>query len=717
MTARVALIVLAFALGVISEVVAQLPERLYGVVQDETGEPLYGASVYVLHHTEAGTTTDWEGRFSLSLKNITPNDTLIFTFVGYDTVSKLLSEIKTKDLIVKLELASALLGEITIEASRPIAETFSVAKIEKLQIYLNASAAGDPLRAVSLLPSSTNLDESASPSLRGSPSSWTRVYLNGVPVYRPVRNSTISGAGTFSLFNAELLKDELVFASNPPLTLGQSSAGLISLTTANKLESNQYDISAGLAHGGFLFSQKLGAESFVQAYANYQFDDWFLPVNKALAEDLKHFYTRDGGLHFVKRFGENSNIKYYGYLIDEGSDFISQQYNYTGLAKGRKKRTFHTLRYEIRSDRNVFFVNGGYDISDSGYKFGVIDSEQKEQQAYGSLNYKYIWSENLNTQIGVSDLYVKRTFGGDIPEYPFLVAPGSPIISETETEERHRVEAYFYGKWFPIEGWTIGAGVRPTIPINGQTAYLSGQLSAKYEWEKGNSLMLSGGRYYSDFVPVYDDVRHRIIRSDQIALEYRLDGEDLLANIGLYFKKERDLATERDILGLEYFLEQRFLTKFRANLSMTWAHGTEKSLGKDYPVSYLPPIFVKFGFDFQDPRLFSFGLNWQYRQGSYYTMIDGASFDPEKGGYIPSFSSEINGEQFGDYQTLNISANKLIPIGKQTIIVYITASNILDNKNEWEWRYTENYSDKSPAHYQRRTLYLGVVFKFGQVSN
>jgi TonB-linked SusC/RagA family outer membrane protein len=65
-------------------VYAQAQQRdltVNGVVKDESDEPLPGASVVVKGNTSKGTSTDFDGRFSLS--NVDPEAVLIISYIGY----------------------------------------------------------------------------------------------------------------------------------------------------------------------------------------------------------------------------------------------------------------------------------------------------------------------------------------------------------------------------------------------------------------------------------------------------------------------------------------------------------------------------------------------------------------------------------------------------------------------------------------------------------
>lgn len=183
-----------FFLGVISSCFAQ--NVLTGVVKDEKGEPVFAANVYLKSNLQKGVTTDFDGVFNLKLENL--EDTLIISFIGYETRKIAVNSINFGEkLTIVLAENSQTLAEVIITAQDPISEQFSVVKMKKLDIYLNPVSQGDPLKATTILPASTNTNETANPSLRGSSSDRSRVILNGVPIYNPVRASQLNNQGFF----------------------------------------------------------------------------------------------------------------------------------------------------------------------------------------------------------------------------------------------------------------------------------------------------------------------------------------------------------------------------------------------------------------------------------------------------------------------------------------------------------------------------------------
>lgn len=75
--------------------------------------------------------------------------------------------------------------KVIIVTKDPISEKFSVQKLNRMDIYLNPASNADPLKAISILPASTNVEETANQKFRGGSADRSRVYLNGSPILNP----------------------------------------------------------------------------------------------------------------------------------------------------------------------------------------------------------------------------------------------------------------------------------------------------------------------------------------------------------------------------------------------------------------------------------------------------------------------------------------------------------------------------------------------------
>ena len=88
----------------------------------------------------------------------------------------------------------------------PILKDFSIKEVKRLDVYNNPNTFGDILRAAANLPSSTETEESAEISIRGTGSNQSVLFFNNVPIYKSFRGTnTIAGLSTFSNL-ADLVK-------------------------------------------------------------------------------------------------------------------------------------------------------------------------------------------------------------------------------------------------------------------------------------------------------------------------------------------------------------------------------------------------------------------------------------------------------------------------------------------------------------------------------
>jgi len=89
---------------------ANAQTNVTGVVKDDTGETLPGASV-IIKGTSKGTITDLNGKFSLSVSN--PNSAVLkISYIGMKNFELAIKGGQTKDLQIKLESNSNQLNEV-----------------------------------------------------------------------------------------------------------------------------------------------------------------------------------------------------------------------------------------------------------------------------------------------------------------------------------------------------------------------------------------------------------------------------------------------------------------------------------------------------------------------------------------------------------------------------------------------------------------------------
>jgi len=689
---------------------------LKGLVKDSRDEPIFAANVYLKSNAQLSTSTDLDGKFQLPISSM--NDTLIVSFVGYKIKKISLNKRSLSDsLIVVLKGSGYSLAEVIITARNPISEDFSAVHLTKLDIYLNPTSQGDPLKAISFLPSSTTTDESANPSFRGSSIDRTRVFLNGVPIYQPVRNTQINKVGGFSIFNTEVVGNEYAYASNPPLIYGNTSSGLVDITTLTELPHNQLQFSATLASFGIFLSQKIKQNSFTQLFSNYQFSGPFIQVNKPSVANLNEFGMKDAGLNYHAKLSKRVEFNSFNYFITENYDAGTEAYTYVGQSTSSKNRFFSINNLMYYMNNGVLSINTGFDKAKKDFLFGNIISHKKILQTYASANYKHFVSNSMSIQTGLTYDYQSNIFDDLIPLYFYAQSPSSPNYQQTTDINNHNIEAYLYSNWNLTDQWNVFYGLRSNIPTNTQRSYLSSQLGLRYTINNDQSLSLSGGKYNSYSLPDFYHKQFNLLKSNQIALEYTYKHKNTLLKAASFYIDEtgqEPTDTPLNISGINTFgaelSYERYLHRYlKITLANTYLNQILTVDGGTYNGDKKFDFFIKASLNYTNPKLFSSSLIYIGRPGSYDTPIIGSTFDTKTSFYNPTFSNDLYSQQAGSYNRFDVNLSRHFEFNKTAITCFMSVNNVLNTQNESGISYNTNYSTGNPYYYQLRTWFFGIM--------
>lgn len=697
--------------------------KLVGKVVDAKKSPIFAANVYLsdLRHV---TITDLDGRFELSIDQISPEDTLVVSFVGYQKSTIKLSELdfnESHEFLLFEDLTS--LESVTVIGRNPISESYSISKLERLEIYGIPIAAGDPLKAVTALASSTDTDETANPSLRGSSADRSIVTLNGVPVLNPVRNSQISGIGNFSLFNTEIISEQYIYASNPPLTYGNSTGGLVEIKTSHDVYENQTQFSAGLANLGLFLTRKIKDNSFIQAYSNYQFNDLFTMVNKESMGKLNSFGNYDVGYNLKIRINDKLSFNSFSYGINEFYNMESEQFSFVDNSIADNKRVFTINNLILTTPKGILSLNSGYDIASSNYKYGIIKSSKKNNISYTSIDYKWLLHSDIVLQFGTSYTHSRYSFRDTIPKFYFSLTPDSPYFSTDTTLSNNNLESYFFTKWQINNKMVLSSGVRSNLPLNNQKHYLSFQLGLRYDVKPNSSFLLSFGKYHNYSIPNYSLYKYRLLNSNHLALDYSFKTNRMLINTAVYYKNDSGENTPQDALeglviydklehfGLELSVERDFYSYFKFYLANTFLNQTLYYDGEEYTGSKSLKYFIKTSLSYNNPKLFNLSLTYITRPGLYYTNIIGSEYISEYDMLTPVYGI-YNNDQYNNYNNFSLSINRYFRLNNSAVIAFASISNILNAHNERMSIYNNDFSFSNFDYYQKRTIYFGAIFRF-----
>lgn len=614
------------------------------------------------------------------------------------------------------------LAEVTIVAKNPISEKFSVVKIEKLDIYFNPVSNADPLKAITILPASTNVSETANPTLRGGDADRSRVYINGSPVLNPVRNGQDNGLGNFSIFNTELIDKQYVYASNPPLTYANSSAGIVEIETNKKLVQENLQLSLALSSTGFLLNKRVGKDHFVQFYVNHQFSDIFLDLNKKSLPNLYNFSTNDGGLNAHFRINEKASFNSYNYFIDEAYESKNYRLNFAGDSKARQRRFFSVNSFDYLYGRSKFKISTLLDFSDQNYNFGVIDSNTKYLQFYSSFSHKYKINNNITFQYGVDYSTSKYNYDEVRPVYYYALENGSLTYINKAKDNFQYLESYIYSNYEFLNNFGISAAIRKNLPLEKHTDFTSYQMASHYELDKKNRFVLSVGNYHSYTTPNYISHQISLLSSSQAALDYYYDIKNFQFTSAIYFKKDdgnfvfssSESFDKVKTIGFEVSSNYYISKHFSLRISNSSLYQKIKSNNSEYNSNLNLKYFVKAQLTYYNPKLFTTSLAFSSRPGNFFTNVESANFNTAANAFEPTFG-DLNSAVYNNYSKLDFTINKVFKIKNNGLVSYISINNILNSKNQSSINYNQDYSQTFFNYYQQRIIYLGFQYRINKL--
>ena len=679
---------------------------LNGQILDEaTDEPLAGANIYPLNDWQRGTATDAQGYFTLETSE---NDTLMATFMGYREQVVVASQ---KELTVRLQAVDQNLEAVTVEAASLVAEEFSIKKIEQMEVYTNPNAKGDPLLAVNALPAATTLDESANISLRGSRPGQTGIFLNDVPIYDAVRFGQLNGIGTFSIFNTALIQQLQVFPSNPPLEFGNTSAGLISLQTIERVpEQASGSLALSPANLGAFATLPTGAESALTLFGNFQPSGMIRALNPESLADLKHFQTLDFGAHYVHKLGR-SQLKVFNYSVSEGYRFTSRHPSGDGTFRQRKRRNFTVARYQTRYDHALVSINGGFSLSRMHFAVGNLDVQLDQRDLYLSANYARFW-DTWTLKTGLTYDTRRAQYAGQWATYDYARGVDHPTSPLRSTLTNRVPEGYAYAKYQPNDRWTLGAGLRKNMPSASQQHYLSYQANVHRRIWSHQTLTASVGRYHQYVIP-QEDTPSSFYRSHQLALDYQYQRKQRTLTTALFYKETKHGTQRNQVYGAEVSADIRWSSRLRTQASYTYLNATvhdgDRRFASPYDLSY----FTRGSVTYKITSQWTLSVIAQYRQGTYYRPVTGSFWNDDLTVYAPQYAAPDQAERLPDYSTIDFSVARVWPLsGDISMVAFGSINNLLNRQNVRAIDYNEDYSVSSNELFSQRVLYFGVVLQW-----
>jgi hypothetical protein len=497
--------------------VAQKKLVISGTIKDATtGETLIGATVRIKELSNVGTTTNGYGFYSISAPQ--GEYTLLFTYIGYETVSKTISLSKGQAINMALTPKSNL-QEVLISANRPnneqiISPQMGVEKLNMAQINQVPVVLGekDILKTVTLMPGVKSGGEGNSGFyVRGGASDQNLILLDEATVYNASHLF-----GFFSTFNSDAIKDVNLYKGGMPAEYGGRLSSVLDIKM-NDGNNQDFTVQGGLG----LIASRLKIEgpivkdkgSFMIS-ARRTYIDFFLKASKDSTIKGSSLYFYDLNAKANYHFDDHNAIYLSGYF---GKDVLGLK-DLFGTNWGNSTGTVrfnHIFSNKLFSNTSLVFSNYNY----------VIQSFQSANSFKAtSMITDFNFKEDL--QYAISNEHQLK-FGINVLHHS--IAPGDITTDATSSFNTRSVErrygyenaAYVSDDWKASDKLSILYGLRLSMfsligpgtfstydaagNITGSTTYGSGstvksyynlepRMSAAYQLNEVSSVKISYNR-------------------------------------------------------------------------------------------------------------------------------------------------------------------------------------------------------------------------------
>lgn len=633
------------------------------LVDTETNKSLPFANVQNLT-TEEVTITDTLGSFQIGAL---PQDTIEFSFIGYEAVKKLAGEITEKEPIQMVSV-SIVLDQVEVETERsPAIEQFDKIRpgmqtLRKDVIFQLPTIAGEPdfVKVITLMPgSSKGIEGSNDFFIRGGAADQNLVLLDGAPVY-----NTGHLFGFLSVFNPSAIGEVNIMTGGFPAEYGGRLSSIIDIRS-KELSKNQLLVEGGIG----VISSRVSAEIplikdklAIQLAGRRTYADKV--VDMVGAEELPYYFY---DMNFNLDYSLNDNTRlHYGFYF--GDDIL----NYDGT-RGRNDdpsgssfvigNHIQTLSLEknyrnFSSDTDLSFTRFDYQINNyfQDNRLNVVSDIRDI-----GLKQKFTQPISVNDKIHVGFSTIRRSVNTNLINVEGELAE---VIPSSEGEQVNVFEGAIFGEWEFKRGKLEGIlGTRVS------TAFVSGEkywqpeprAALRYALDDRWALKASYTRMSqyihrvssSSFAlptdvwyPVDPQVKPQTANQWTLGASRLLEKEEIVVSAELYYKRMKNLVEFREgtnlVLNPEFregllqgdgqsygfeWLVRKDIGKFKGWLSYTlsWTQRQfdELNEGRVFPARYDRRHNGSVVANYSLNDRWSFSMVWEFISGARFTPIIG----------------------------------------------------------------------------------------------
>jgi outer membrane cobalamin receptor len=658
--------------------------EIYGTVTDLKNEPILGASVY-LEGTYDGASTDEKGAFSFTTEE-KGTQTLVVSFVSYETYIKIDNVTTFRNLMIKLRDDVNALDAVTINAGMfEAGEKAKVTVLKPLDIVTTASAVGDVLGALQTLPGTSATAEDGRLFVRGGDAEETQIFIDGVRVFTPY-SPTPNNTPTRGRYSPFLFKGITFSTGGYSAEYGQALSGVLDLKTIDKPDQEKTEVSLMSVGAGIGNTQIWGNNSLSinTSYINLQpYTEIFPDRNRW----LKPFQSANGETVYRHSFKDDSMLKIYGAFSYTSLGVIQDDINFVdGFRFELNNRNLYINSSYKNKLGNNWKIETGISFTNDKSTLKIVDDlvNNGENSAHFKVKLKKQFTSRFRISFG-SEYFVTNynenftTVTNDTFKYGFN---NNVFASFAETD-------IFFSKNLAVK-----IGIRGEHSSIVDEFTVSPRASLSYKSSKNSQVSLAYGQFYqnprNNYLKFSQNLKAE--NTSHLIANFQHTKKNQIFRIEAYYKDYKDLVkfdTEVPLFssnfsnggsgfakGIDVFWRQNQKIK-NTDYWISYSFlNTERNF-RNYPTKATPNFASTHNFSFVAKHWVE---NWKSQLGIAYNFASGRTYtnpNNSEPNFLSSKTKPFN----------SVSLNWAYLIDQQKIL-YLSINNALGTGNVFGYNYS-----------------------------
>ncbi len=384
------------------------------ILEEATGEPLIGATVYV-EDLKMGIVTDIDGHFRLAV--VPGKYKVLFNYMSMKQLEYYLQVYSSGDITIEMKKTLVEIDEARITANlydnvkgmQMGYERIAIKSIKEIPVILGER---DILKVAQMLPGVQNVGEGSSGiNVRGSSTDENMFYINKIPVY-----NTSHLFGFFSAFSPDIINNFTLYKSNIPARYGGRLASIFDITTrqgSKKKFFGKGGISPVTAHCSFEVPVIKDKVSLVTSWRS-SYSDWILKKikDRDIRKSSAFFYDVSLGIH--AELNERNMLKLFGYGSSDKfslSSINDYAYSNTGASAIWK----HIFSSSVASEFSLIYSRYIFENTDKTNASEAFTHDYSIEQYEADAGFSYLTRFNHRFDFGGSLIYYNLDRGSILP--------------------------------------------------------------------------------------------------------------------------------------------------------------------------------------------------------------------------------------------------------------------------------------------------------------